>query len=337
MILRAVLAAALVATAAPAIAQTVPLGANLERFAYPFPVKWHEAPSQGGTVRMAYMDIVPTARANGRTLVLLHGKNFCAATWGHTARTLAAEGYRVIVPDQVGFCKSSKPAGYQYSFHALAALTAGLLERAGTDKVTMVGHSTGGILGIRFALTYPDRVDRLVLVNPLGLNDTLAEGVPYSDLGILRAEEQKTDAASVKAYQLRTYYHGQWRDAYDRWVAMLAGQYASPDGAIVRDAQARLSDMIETQPVAAELKDVKVPVSLIIGQRDETAFRANTAPEARRPQIRKVPQAADDAVSQFRDARLVRLPSLGHSPQVEDPAAFEAALLGEVSRPAATP
>lgn len=161
--------------------------------------------------------------------------------------------------------------------------------------------------------------------------------MPYSDLGILRAEEQKTDAASVKAYQLRTYYHGQWRDAYDRWVAMLAGQYASPDGAIVRDAQARLSDMIETQPVAAELKDVKVPVSLIIGQRDETAFRANTAPEARRPQIRKVPQAADDAVSQFRDARLVRLPSLGHSPQVEDPAAFEAALLGEVSRPAATP
>ena len=104
MILRAVLAAALVATAAPAMAQTVPLGANLERFAYPFPVEWHEAPSQGGTVRMAYMDIAPTARANGRTLVLLHGKNFCAATWGQTARTLAAKGYRVIVPDQVGFC-----------------------------------------------------------------------------------------------------------------------------------------------------------------------------------------------------------------------------------------
>lgn len=334
MIGRVVLAAALFAMAVPAGGETVPLGANLERFPYPFPVHWYEAPSQGGTVRMAYTDIAPTARANGRTLVLLHGKNFCAATWEHTARTLTAQGYRVIVPDQVGFCKSSKPTGYQFSFHVLAALTAGLLDKAGAGKVTLVGHSTGGILGIRFALTYPDRLDRLVLVNPLGLNDTLAEGVPYSDLGILRAEEQKTDAASIKAYQLRTYYHGEWRDTYDSWVAMLAGQYASLDGAIVRDAQARLSDMIETQPVATELKNVKVPVSLIIGQRDETAFRANTAPESRRTQIRKVPQAADDAVSQFRDAHLVRLPGLGHSPQVEDPAAFEAALLGELSRPA---
>ena len=92
-----------------------------------------------------------------------------------------------------------------------------------------------------------------MLVNPLGLNDTLAEGVPYTDLGKLRAEEAKTNAASIKAYQLRNYYHGKWRPAYDRWVAMLAGQYAGPDGDTVRDAQARLSDMIQTQPVAAEL------------------------------------------------------------------------------------
>ncbi len=305
-----------------AVAQTVPLGADLEGFDYPAPVHWFEANSQGDPVRMAYLDWPATTTPNGTTIVLLHGKNFCAATWGDTARGLAAAGYRVIAPDQIGFCKSSKPNGYQYSFHTMAALTAALLDRAGAGKVVLVGHSTGGILATRFALLYPERVAKLVLVNPLGLNDTLSEGVPYTDLGKLRTEEAKTNAASIKAYQLRNYYHGVWRPAYDRWVAMLAGQYASPYGDTVRDAQARLSDMIQTQPVAAELPRLTVPTTLIIGQRDLTAFRASSAPEDRRARARTVPQAAEDAVKRIPGARLIRLDDLGHSPQVEAPAEF---------------
>ena len=312
--------------APPALAAGPDIGADLEHFDYPYPVRWFETREQGAPVRMAYLDVAPIAASNGTTVVLLHGKNFCAATWGETIRDLAARGYRVIAPDQIGFCKSSKPEGFQYSFHALANLTAALLDRAGTGRVVMVGHSTGGVLATRFALLYPSRVSQLVLVNPLGLNDTLAEGVPYTPLDGLRAEEAKTSAGSIKAYQLRNYYNGRWRPAYDRWVAMLAGQYASADGARVREAQARLSDMIETQPVAAELPRVGVPVTLIIGQLDKTAFRANTAPEALRAKVRTVPQAAESAVKAFPSARLVRLPTLGHAPMVEDPATFHRAL-----------
>ncbi|MDP1026883.1 alpha/beta hydrolase [Sphingomonas sp. KR1UV-12] len=315
-------AACSIALSSPVSAQTAPLGADLQRFDYPAPVHWFETSSQDRPVRMAYLDIQPTATPNGATVVLLHGKNFCAATWGDTAQGLAAAGYRVIAPDQIGFCKSSKPAGYQYSFHTMATLTGALLDMAGVKKVILVGHSTGGILAARFALLHPDRVSQLVLVNPLGLNDTLAEGVSYSDLGKLRAEEAKTNAASIKAYQLRNYYHGVWRLAYDRWVAMLAGQYAGPDGDTVRDAQARLSDMIQTQPVAAELPRLAVPTTLIIGQRDLTAFRANSAPVDRRARIRTVPQAAEEAVKRIPGACLIRLDDLGHSPQVEAPAEF---------------
>ncbi|MCD2325470.1 alpha/beta hydrolase [Sphingomonas sp. IC-56] len=322
--------AALALLAGSASAQTVPLGADLERFDYPYPVRWFEARPQGANVRMAYLDVAPTAKANGTTLVLLHGKNFCAATWGVTIRGMTAQGYRVIAPDQVGFCKSSKPAGYQYSFHALAELTRGLLGQAGAGKVVLVGHSTGGILGVRFALLHPELVERLVLVNPLGLNDTLAEGVPYTDLGKLRAEEAKTNAASIKAYQRKNYYNGVWRADYDRWAAMLAGQYASPDGEKVREAQARLSDMIETQPVAAELGRLGVPTTLIIGQTDRTAFRATTAPDPAR--VRMVPQAAEDAVKRIPGATLVRLDGLGHAPQVEDPRRFQQVLMEALRR-----
>lgn len=331
MLRRITAAACALALPSLAGAQTLPLGADLQRFDYPAPVRWFTSPSQGRPVRMAYLDYAPTAASNGTTIVLLHGKNFCAATWDETARGLAAAGYRVIAPDQVGFCKSSKPAGYQYSFHAMAALTGALLDRAGVGKVVLVGHSTGGILAARFALLHPDRVARLVLVNPLGLNDTLAEGVPYADLGALRAEEQRTSAASIKGYQQRTYYHGTWRPDYDRWVAMLAGQYAGPDGDSVRDAQARLSDMIQTQPVAVELPRLAMPVTLVIGQRDLTAFRANTAPPDRRDRVRTVPQAAEDAARRIPRARLIRLEALGHSPQVEAPAVFLRTLLGTLS------
>ena len=112
-----------------------------------------------------------------------------------------------------------------------------------------------------------------------------------------------------------------------RWVAMLAGQYSSADGKIVRDAQARLSDMIQTQPTAHELKRIAVPVTLMIGTADRTAFRAASAPESLRRRIRTVPQAAELAVRSIPKARLIRFPGLGHSPQVEAPANFNAQLV----------
>jgi pimeloyl-ACP methyl ester carboxylesterase len=320
-----VAAAGLAATYAGA--QTVSLGANLERFAYPYPLHWFETRAAGVPVRMAYMDVAPMGTANGRVAILLHGKNFCAATWGDTAKTLAARGYRVIVPDQIGFCKSSKPAGYQYSVAALASLTRELLQQAGVERPILIGHSTGGIIAMRYALLFPREVSSLVLVNPLGLNDTLAEGVPYAPLGDLLDEEARTSAATIKAYQLRNYYHGTWRPEYDRWVAMLAGQYAGQDGDVVRDAQARLSDMIETQPVAAEIPRITAPTTLIVGDADATAFRASSAPENIRSQIRTVPQAAREAVRRFPNARLVELSGLGHAPQIEAPERFQQALL----------
>lgn len=145
-------------------------GPQLEGFEYPWPVSRFSFASQGETLEIAYMD-VKAAAPNGRVAVLLHGKNFCAATWQDTIAVLSAAGYRVIAPDQIGFCKSSKPAHYQFSFQQLAGNTRALLASLGISRVTMIGHSTGGMLGIRYALMYPDEVDQLVLVDPIGLED----------------------------------------------------------------------------------------------------------------------------------------------------------------------
>jgi pimeloyl-ACP methyl ester carboxylesterase len=87
-------------------------GPELEGFDYPSTVQRFNFPSQGQSLSMAFMDIAPDT-PNGRTVVLLHGKNFCAATWEATIKALTGAGYRVVALDQIGFCKSTKPERYQ--------------------------------------------------------------------------------------------------------------------------------------------------------------------------------------------------------------------------------
>src|SRR3978361_436721 len=118
-------------------------GPELQGFSYPWPVSHYRFSSQREALAMAYLDVKP-ARPNGRTAVLLHGKNFCAATWEATITVLAETGYRVIAPDQIGFCKSSKPAHYQFSFQQLAGNTHALLAPVGVAHATIIGHPRGG-------------------------------------------------------------------------------------------------------------------------------------------------------------------------------------------------
>jgi hypothetical protein len=123
-------------------------GAELEGFSYPWPVLSFDFVGQGIPLHMAYMDVKPKT-PNGRVIVLLHGKNYVAATWELTIAVLSDAGYRVIAPDQIGFGKSTKPAHYQYTFQQLAGNTHALLASLGIGRVTVVGHSTGGMLGVR--------------------------------------------------------------------------------------------------------------------------------------------------------------------------------------------
>ena len=90
-------------------AQREPYGIGLEGFAYPYPVNMLPLVNDGEQVRMAYMDVAPM-RPNGRVVVLLHGRNFPSSYWAPVIKTLNDAGYRVLVPDQIGFGKSSKPS-----------------------------------------------------------------------------------------------------------------------------------------------------------------------------------------------------------------------------------
>src|SRR3954452_25265844 len=128
---------------APALAQSPPepLGIALEGYAYPFPVRFLPLTVEQHAVRLAYMDVPPTAAANGRTVLLLHGRNFPASYWEPTIVALTGAGFRVIAPDQIHFGKSSKLDDVPASFDTMAEHTAALLDHLGIKQTDVVAHS----------------------------------------------------------------------------------------------------------------------------------------------------------------------------------------------------
>jgi alpha/beta hydrolase fold len=133
-----------------------PYGIGLEGFAYPYPVGLLPLTNDGERVRMAYMDVA-AAQPNGRVVVLLHGRNFPSSYWAPVIKTLNDAGYRVVVPDQIGFGKSSKPST-DLHFDTLVRNTVALLDHLQIGKADIVAHSLGGMLGVRIArLSGPGR------------------------------------------------------------------------------------------------------------------------------------------------------------------------------------
>ncbi|AVR98585.1 alpha/beta fold hydrolase [Pseudoduganella armeniaca] len=308
-------------------------GPELQGFRYPYPLQQFRFNSQGQTMKMAYMDVRPQGAGNGQAIVLLHGKNFCGATWEASIAALAGAGWRVIVPDQIGFCASTKPPHYQYSFQQLAQNTMALLQKAGVTKVALLGHSTGGMLATRFALMYPQAVSHLVMVNPIGLEDWKALGVPYRSVDQWFERELKLTADSVRSYEKSTYYMNRWKPAYEKWVDMLAGLNAGPGHQIVAWNSALIYDMIYTQPVVHEFPNLKVPVTLMIGDGDSTAIGSDIAPPELKAKLGNYKVLGKEAAKKIPQAHLIEFPNMGHAPQMEDPEAFHRALLQALDTP----
>jgi pimeloyl-ACP methyl ester carboxylesterase len=290
---------------------------RLESFDYPFAVQTFKLRSQQQDLEMAWMEVKPERAATG-TVVLLHGKNFSGAYWQETAEALRDAGFRVIMPDQVGFGKSSKPAHYQFTFQQLAANTRELLRHAGVTRVHVIGHSMGGMVAARYALMFPDEVQSLTFVNPLGLEDWKAKGVPYRSVDALAQQELGQTAEKIRAYQRQNYYGGDWRSDYDRWVEMLVTFTRSPDYPRMAWIQALTSDMIYTQPVVYEFPLIKSPTLLIIGQRDRTAPGKDRLDESARRELGKYPELGRTAAKSIPGAKLIELEGIGHAPHLEN-------------------
>lgn len=268
-------------------------------------------------VRMAYMDVKP-AIANGKTVLLLHGKNFAGYYWRDVIHALTKNGYRVVVPDQIGFGKSSKPI-IHYSFHVLASQNRKLLDTLDLEKVIVMGHSMGGMLATRFALMYPHKVEMLILENPIGLEDYKAF-IPYVSTEEQYESELKTTAESVRRYN-QTSYFPEWRSDYEYLVTIGAGVVNSSEFPRYAKVSALTYQMIYEQPVLYEFENLDVPVVLMIGIKDKTIVGKDKLAEELRSSFGNYSRLGKLTAGKIKRCRLIEF-NAGHIPHIERPQEF---------------
>lgn len=190
----------------------------------------------------------------------------------------------------------------------------------------------GGMLAIRYALLYPHATEQLALVAPIGLEDWKAEGVPWRSVDAWYANELKTSFERIKKYQMEVYYGGQWTPQFERWARMQAGMSLGKGKQAVAWNQALASDMLFNQPVVYELPKLTVPTTLFIGLKDRTAIGKDSAPPEVKARVGDYTQLGKRAAAAIPNAKLIEFADLGHSPQVQDPARFNAALLKAIAQ-----
>lgn len=289
---------------------------------YPFEVKYFPLTIEKQTVKMAYMDIAPK-KPNGETFILFHGKNFNGFYWKNVIQMLISKGFRVVVPDQIGWGKSDRP-NLHYSFHQLASNNKKLLDSLNIKKANVLGHSMGGMLATRFSLMFPETVSKLVLENPIGLED-YRRFVPFASIDEQEQSELKATYESYKTYQ-KTYYP-EFKPEYEPLVEAQAADLklkTFPEIAIVN---ALTSQMIYEQPVVYEFENLKVSTLLIIGQLDRTVVGKNRLSKENAEKYGNYPQLGKLTKSKIRNSQLVELENVGHIPHIQTPEKFEKALM----------
>ena len=308
--------------------QREPYGIALEGFAYPYPVHLLPVVNDGEQLSMAYMDVAPV-QPNGRTVVLLHGRNFPSSYWAPVIKMLNEAGYRVVVPDQIGFGKSSKPVG-ELHFDNLARNTIALLDHLKIDKADIVAHSLGGMLGVRIARAYPNRVAHLVLTAPIGLEDYRLYVPPTPTETIIEREDKLTADGYRKQLEIN-YAIKLPPDAITPFIDARFNIKGSPDYPRWLRAFVSSGQMIYREPVAHEIPLITEPTLFIMGADDHNAPGRPNAPEALRAKMGQNADLAKAFAAKMPNARAEIIPDTGHLVFLEAPEKYKELLLDFLS------
>jgi pimeloyl-ACP methyl ester carboxylesterase len=288
---------------------------ELDGFKYPFEVNTHKFNSQNQDLKMRYMDI--GEKDAQKVIVLLHGKNFSGYYWERVAKDLLKKNYRVIIPDQIGFGKSSKPDYYQYSFGQLALNTKTLLDSLKIAKLDLVGHSMGGMLATTFAVNYPKSVNKLILINPIGLED-YGKYVEFKDVNFFYKRELAKTLDKARNYQKKNYYDGKWSSEYEKLLIPLKGMLAGEDWKIVAWNNALTYGPIFSENIVDRFSQVTSKTFLIIGTRDKTGPGRGWLKEGVTIKLGEYKKLGINANNLIKGSKLIELDGLGHMPQYEN-------------------
>jgi pimeloyl-ACP methyl ester carboxylesterase len=295
---------------APAPADVKPGSITCEDVPYPYPTSYLPLTLYGQDVRMAYMDVAPNGRSNGHTVVLLHGNNFAGFYFGGPIDALRNEGFRVVVPDQIGYGRSSKPI-IPYNFLDMARNTRLLLQSLKLDRAMVIGHSMGGMLAARFATQYPDIVERLVLYNPIGLVDARFDR-PSDSADEAYARTLAATYQSTKNALMRYVAHNPaaWTPQFEAYARIRYSWTLGAEWPRLAMVQTLLGQVQYADPVVQDWPHIKAPTLVFGGAEDSLPGSAALFKERMKYVADTIPNGK---------ARLHLIPGLGHVPHMEAP------------------
>ena len=278
---------------------------------YPYPVSYLPLTLYGQDVRIAFMDVAPLGQPNGHTVVLFHGNNFAGFYFGPAIDALRKEGFRVIVPDQIGYGRSSKPI-IPYNFHDMARNTradpAEPEDRQGDDRRPLDGRDAGGAL--RHAV--PGVTERLVLYNPIGLIDPRFDR-PWdsADEGYKRTlgVDLSRPFAPASCATSRTTRRRGRRSSRPTRASATRGR-SSADWPRLAMVQTLINQVQYLDPVVDDWAHIKAPTLVFGGAEDMLPGSAALFKERMKFIADTIPNG---------NARLLLLPGLGHVPHMEAP------------------
>jgi pimeloyl-ACP methyl ester carboxylesterase len=313
------------------------LGIGLENYPYPYPVHYldvthvaqadwidRQAPDWERYARLAYMDVAPDGAQSKGAILLVHGKNFFGAYWTGVIETLRREGFRVIVPDLIGWGKSTKPSTLTAA--SLVTHLRSLVDQLKVDSFVLVGHSTGGLVAMHMARALPERVHALVLENPMGLEDYrngLIRQVGHKDLA---QDERSMSADQIRQY-IAHYFVNKDPRFVEPFVAVRMAIGRGPEFERWVQSSAAAYDMLLNEPAVGFVASLPTPTLFVCGLSDRTYVGAKyTAPNDQGAKG-NIAELAKGFAAGMPKARFVGVPDTGHVPHLESPAAFSSALL----------
>ena len=251
---------------------------------------------------------------DGLPLVLLHGDSASALDWSWVLPNLAAT-HCVYAPDFPGFGDSAKPS-LDYTPEFLKQFLVDFLDALGIERAVLVGNSLGGQVALRFALSRPEQVAALVLVDSSGLGYAVTPLLSqltlpgYGDVAIIGC--QTPLGAKMRSWLRATLFFAHPLRVPDVWIAEQE-RMAQMGGfleATLSSLRAQVNVFGQYQVLLDSLGQLQMPTLVIWGTEDRVFPK----------------EQAHDAVSRLKQGHLALLPDCGHLPHVERPELFSAEL-----------
>ena len=273
----------------------------------------HSCFAEVGGLRVHYQEAGEPAAP---VIVLIHGFLSSTFVWSKVFLDIAAAGYRVIVPDLIGYGYSAKPKTFDYAIESQAQVIAGLLERLGIDSAILMGSSYGGAIAATVALNEPTRVEKLVLVGTVSNNEPtrymMMRLVRSPLIGDLMSPLLAGSRRLLRARMKGIYSRHNWPlDEYRVDARFQPLRAAGTHRAIIRTVRHWDADRIQRE---ADL--IKQPTLLVWGDNDADVPLSDGEKLQRR----------------MPNARLIVFKACGHHPQEEYPETFTEAVLGFVAK-----